>query len=195
MGKKDTSVPIDSGRIREQIRKKGYNIASLAREINYSRETLTKAINAGKMDFHLLDVISKKLNVTPDYLRGIDQLFGGGFVDPMARFMTIGELSKDPEKLEAFLNDDTDENGNRIPAYTEHKWQQFADGRREEILKIINDSLAVLISPDLKEKLILHHDINGLADMIENTIDNYCYILQRGADIQKNIDSQDHTGE
>lgn len=70
MGRKENSVPVNSERIESRRKEKGYSKASLAREIGYSREAVTRSINNGYMDIGMLEHIAKALDCYPTYLQG-----------------------------------------------------------------------------------------------------------------------------
>ena len=71
MGRKGSSVTIDSAIIRRELDEHNYSKASIAKKIGYSREAVTKSINKGIMDIGMLEKIAQLLNVMPEYLQGL----------------------------------------------------------------------------------------------------------------------------
>ena len=70
MGRKNSSVNVDSERILHLMRENGLKKASLAKMIGYSRESVTRSINSERMDIGMLDAIAKALDRDPEYLQG-----------------------------------------------------------------------------------------------------------------------------
>lgn len=70
MGRKNSSVPIDTERIEKLLKEKKLTKSALAKTIGYSREAISKAINQGFMEMGMLEKISEVLDRMPAYLQG-----------------------------------------------------------------------------------------------------------------------------
>ena len=69
-GRKESSVSIESDRLRSILKDRGYTITSLAKAIGYDRSGVSTSINKGRMDIGMLEKIGEKLNVHTLYIRG-----------------------------------------------------------------------------------------------------------------------------
>lgn len=71
MGRKNSSVKVDSGTIEQLLKEQNQTKASIAKKIGYSREAVSKSISKGIMDIGMLQKLAEALDRYPAYLQGI----------------------------------------------------------------------------------------------------------------------------
>ena len=73
MGRHRSSVKINSVALMKFLKEQGYTKAKLARSIGYSRECISRSINAGKMDYCLLNLIGWHFLIDADQFKENEQ--------------------------------------------------------------------------------------------------------------------------
>lgn len=129
--KKDESNKIIEYRIMERMNAKGYRkIAPLARDIGYSRESISRSIHKGEMKQMMLLEISKILDVSPNYLNGNLNVW----IDPdtIAKDPATGEMSfKTTLSAVAYRNDAIDSHNYYIPSFREYmNGEEYHDSKK-----------------------------------------------------------------
>ena len=70
MGRNISGVEVKKNRFFIILKSRNLSIQKLADKTGYTRQGISKAIHAGKMDPKMLDDIAKYLDISPDFLTG-----------------------------------------------------------------------------------------------------------------------------